>query len=254
MRENRNARTGAKDPFIRLTAVQVLCCVLVLALAAGAVKLGGGLAGSMRGEYADLMEKDLDPGGFRFFSRRAADATEAAVPEEPVPAENAAAEENTDGAAGGADLSEEEARRALSFAFYESGERAVMPVNGVPTSSFGERTHPVYGTRGFHSGKDIAAPEGTPVYAALDGEVIAAGRGESSGNYVKLSHADGLQTLYCHLCAANVSPGVRVRRGDVIGFVGQTGLATGPHLHFEVQMNGVKYDPDHLLEGAAVVS
>ena len=100
----------------------------------------------------------------------------------------------------------------------------------------------------------IGAPEGTPVHAAMDGVVIGVGVGESSGNYVKLRHENGVDTLYCHLYAANVEEGVAVRRGDVIGFVGQTGLATGPHLHFEVHMDGVKRDPDFLLEGAAVVS
>lgn len=127
-------------------------------------------------------------------------------------------------------------------------------MNGHETSSFGERVHPVYGTVGFHSGKDIAAPEGTPVHAAMDGVVIAVGVGPSSGSYVKLSHENGVETLYCHLLSQNVEEGVAVRRGDVIGFVGQTGLATGPHLHFEVRIDGVKRDPDFLLEGADVVS
>ena len=166
----------------------------------------------------------------------------------------APAQAETDGASGGADLTAEEAKNALSFAFYDTGAGVVLPVNGRETSGFGARIHPVYGTEGFHSGKDIAAPEGTPVHAAMDGTVIAVGRGSLSGNYVKLSHENGVQTLYCHLRASNVEKGVYVRRGDVIGFVGQTGLATGPHLHFEVMIDGVKRDPDFLLQGAAVVS
>ena len=141
----------------------------------------------------------------------------------------------------------------MNFAFYETGDVPCMPVSGNVTSLFGKRTHPVYGTDGFHSGIDIAAPKGTPILAAMDGTVYDTGVGESAGNYVKLLHDNGLYTLYCHMNSVNTKEGVRIRKGDVIGFVGETGLATGPHLHFEVQRDGEKLDPSFLLEEAVTI-
>ncbi len=266
MRERKRNEKRAGDPFLRLTGVQLLCCALLAALLLGAFRLGGDLFYRLREEFEALNAADLDPGSFRFFDFGSGtekgsafagvrDAPSSGAQETaPVESPDAAYRPGDGLSAGGADLTDEQAAREASFAFYTASQQVVMPVNGVASSPFGPRVHPVYGTEGFHSGKDIAAPEGTPVHAAMDGEVVAVGVGEKSGNYVKLRHADGVETLYCHLRAANVETGVCVRRGDVIGFVGQTGVATGPHLHFEVQINGVKRDPDRLLEGAVVVS
>ena len=252
-------RSGAPgdrgDLFLRLTAAQLLLCALVLLLVWGAMKKNAPLFARMREEFLSMNAADWDPGSLRFFDfgsvgekRGAAGETEAtqAASGTVFPEENGSA-------AGGADLTAAEAKTALDPAFYDTCTQVVLPVNGTVTSAFGARIHPVYGTEGFHSGKDVAAPEGTPVHAAMDGVVTGAGTGEMSGNYVRLSHENGVETLYCHLRAANVEEGIRVRRGDVIGFVGQTGLATGPHLHFEVIIDGKKRDPDFLLEGASVV-
>ena len=250
------------DLYLRLTAVQLVLCGLILLLVFAAMKKSAPLFESMRQEFLQWNATDWDPGSFRFFdfgsagekreSEAAASTGENAEETAPSGAQATAGEGET--GAGGADLSSDEIQSNVSFAFYDAGAEVVLPVNGHATSGFGARIHPIYGTEGFHSGKDIAAPEGTPVYAAMDGHVSAVGRGEMSGNYVKLRHENGVETLYCHLQSANVAEGVAVRRGDVIGFVGQTGLATGPHLHFEVHIDGVKRDPDFLLEGAAVVS
>ena len=267
MREPKKTPSKQKrsDPFLKLTGAQLVCCGLILGLVFGAMKLNAPLFERLRAEFNELNTGDIDPGGFRFFDFGSAgekqDGGAAAATEEEESTEEDAestdggySEEDRDAFAGGEDLADDEALRAMRFSFYESDAAVVMPVNGRVSSPFGERIHPIYGTPGFHSGQDIAASEGTPVYAAMDGEVIAVGVGERSGNYVKLSHAEGMETLYCHLCAHNVEEGVTVRRGDVIGFVGQTGLATGPHLHFEVHIDGVKRDPAFLLEDAAVVS
>ena len=266
MREQKMSKQKRGDPFLKLTGAQLICCGLILGLVFGAMKLNAPLFERLRAEFSELNAGDIDPGSFRFFdfgsagekqdggdAATGADETETAD-EDASAADKAPAEKENGAFAGGEDLANDEALRAMRFSFYESDAAVVMPVNGRVSSSFGERVHPIYGTQGFHSGQDIAAPEGTPVYAAMDGEVIAVGVGEMSGNYVKLSHADGMETLYCHLSASNVEEGVAVRRGDVIGFVGQTGLATGPHLHFEVHIDGVKRDPAFLLEDAAVVS
>ncbi|MDO5737720.1 MAG: peptidoglycan DD-metalloendopeptidase family protein [Eubacteriales bacterium] len=111
------------------------------------------------------------------------------------------------------------------------------------TSGFGPRYIPSIGLNDFHTGLDMAAPVGTPVYAASGGYVYFASYGNISGNTVRIDHGDGLHTLYCHLSGFNCYVGQMVNAGDLIGYVGLTGLTTGPHLHFQVEVNGVAVDP-----------
>jgi murein DD-endopeptidase MepM/ murein hydrolase activator NlpD len=109
----------------------------------------------------------------------------------------------------------------------------------------GWRTHPVYGYRSCHTGVDIGSPSGTPILAAAAGVVVWT-RSELSGpwgNNTLIDHGKGLSTFYPHQSTFNVTPGQQVKQGDVIGYVGTTGYVTGPHLHFEVHINGVPYDP-----------
>jgi murein DD-endopeptidase MepM/ murein hydrolase activator NlpD len=101
------------------------------------------------------------------------------------------------------------------------------------TSSFGWRTHPLTGTRRFHSGLDIAAPAGTPVVATATGTVVSAGWNGGYGKAIIIQHNDVQQTLYGHLSEISVQPGQQITQGSVIGLVGSTGNSTGPHLHFE---------------------
>lgn len=119
------------------------------------------------------------------------------------------------------------------------------PINGARLSSrFGTRRHPISGYTRMHKGTDFAAPTGTPVYAAGTGTVERASRYGGYGNYVRIRHANGYQTAYAHL--SRYGPGIRsgraVRQGDVIGYVGSTGASTGPHLHYEVLINGSQVD------------
>ncbi|MGA9870407.1 MAG: M23 family metallopeptidase [Rhodococcus sp. (in: high G+C Gram-positive bacteria)] len=117
-------------------------------------------------------------------------------------------------------------------------EKAVQPVSGVLTSSFGHR----WGTQ--HGGIDIAAPIGTPIRAASDGVVTAAGPAAGFGLWVKVRHADGTETVYGHVDSFSVTPGQTVSAGQQIATVGNRGQSTGPHLHFEVHdPSGVKIDP-----------
>ena len=113
-----------------------------------------------------------------------------------------------------------------------------LPVAGTITSPQGYRTDPITGETSYHSGTDIAVPEGTPILAAADGTVTVANAldswGGSYGYYVKLDHGGGLTTLYAHCSSICVTTGQQVKAGEVIAYVGQTGRATGPHLHFEV--------------------
>ncbi len=125
----------------------------------------------------------------------------------------------------------------------EQREGLVAPVPGAIISRYGMRRHPILGYRRMHSGLDFRASHGTPIYAATDGRVTMAGRNGSYGNYVRLNHAGGLGTGYAYMSRIAVQNGQQVRRGQVIGYVGSTGLSTGPHLHYEMYRGGQKIDP-----------
>ncbi len=130
----------------------------------------------------------------------------------------------------------------------KSARRFLMktPINGARLSSgFGMRRHPILGFSRMHQGTDFAAPIGTPILAAGDGVVVRAGPFSSYGNYVRVRHANGYETAYAHMSrfARGVRPGAQVRQGDVIGYVGNTGRSTGPHLHYEVMLRGRQINP-----------
>jgi murein DD-endopeptidase MepM/ murein hydrolase activator NlpD len=120
---------------------------------------------------------------------------------------------------------------------------SMWPVEGRVASSFGEREDPINGEGAFHTGVDIDAPYGTPVRAAGDGDVTGAQMGAGYGREVTLDHGHDVNTLYGHLSAVAVVPGQHVTRGQIIGYVGESGRATGPHLHYEVRLHEVPVNP-----------
>ena len=124
---------------------------------------------------------------------------------------------------------------------------SLWPLEGRVGSSFGERQDPINGEGAFHSGIDIDAPYGSPVRAAADGEVTGASMGAGYGRQIVLDHGHDVLTLYGHLSAMAVVPGQHVTRGQVIGYVGQSGRATGPHLHYEVRVHKVPVNPHKYL-------
>jgi murein DD-endopeptidase MepM/ murein hydrolase activator NlpD len=118
-----------------------------------------------------------------------------------------------------------------------------LPVAGPVTSPFGSRSSPASGAQEFHEGIDIGAAQGTPIRSAASGTVSFAGQMSGYGNIVIVKHAGGLSTRYAHQSAMLVTAGQPVAAGEVIGAVGATGDATGPHLHFEVRLNDVAVNP-----------
>ena len=124
---------------------------------------------------------------------------------------------------------------------------SIWPIEGIVTSSFGERLDPFNGEGAFHSGIDISAPYGTPVRATADGEVSSAAMGSGYGREVVLDHGHDLRTVYGHLSAIAVLPGQHVILGQVVGYVGQSGRSTGPHLHYEVRVHNVPVNPHKYL-------
>ena len=119
-----------------------------------------------------------------------------------------------------------------------------MPLeNARLTSDYGMRTHPVLQRRLGHKGVDLAAPTGTPIYATADGFVSKAEAFSSYGNFVSIEHGARIQTRYAHMSRIAVSDGTWVKKGDLIGYVGSTGRSTGPHLHYEVRIDGQAVNP-----------
>jgi len=124
---------------------------------------------------------------------------------------------------------------------------SIYPAAGWTTSKFGKRKDPFTGREEFHYGIDIAASHGSPVFATADGYVLKVKTEKTGGNVIILNHGGGVTTVYCHLSKFNVKVGQKVKRWDVIGFVGQTGKAIGPHVHYEVQINGRSVNPDRYI-------
>ena len=121
----------------------------------------------------------------------------------------------------------------------------IWPLPGYsPGSAYGWRIHPIWGDMRFHAGEDIGAPSGTPILAADSGiATVIPNNGNGYGNYIIINHGGGRTTLYAHMSAFAVSNGQSVTQGQTIGYVGSTGNSTGPHLHFEVRVNGATTDP-----------
>lgn len=126
-----------------------------------------------------------------------------------------------------------------------SGISLIWPTPGYTTitSPYGYRIHPITGEFKFHAGVDIGAPGGAPILAAAGGTVTISTYSSSYGNYVEIDHGNGLRTRYAHMSLRLASAGETVTQGQEIGLVGATGDATGNHLHFEVRVNGITYDP-----------
>ncbi len=123
----------------------------------------------------------------------------------------------------------------------------LTPTAGTYTSSFGYRVHPISGRVKMHEGIDLSAPSGTPIRASGNGVISFAGRRNGYGNTVQIAHSFGYATLYGHCSKLLVKEGDTVSRGDVIALVGSTGASTGPHLHYEVSVDGTKVAPDGFL-------
>ena len=228
-----------KDMFVVLCLMQSVLLVLIVLTMYGFTRVNSDALEDIRGNLSVIFGEDFDVGGYFTPSEGNGKGQElpggmSYISYGPVISES---------------ISEEEASQTD---FSEAASQViVLPVSGTITSGYGYREHPVYSGESFHNGLDIAASEGSPVYAVTDGTVTEASEADMAGKYVKILHTDGRETLYCHCSELLVSEGADVKAGDIIALVGQTGLATGPHLHFELHENGNVTDPDIILSGAA---
>ncbi len=143
----------------------------------------------------------------------------------------------------------EELENAYDEAQDKENLRWVLPMRYLSVSSYyGNRTHPVSGEKSFHTGIDLAGPEGTPIVASRSGTVTKAEYQDAAGNYVAIDHYDGYESYYLHMKKSIVEVGQFVIAGQVIGYCGETGTATGPHLHFEVYKDGRRVNPSKLID------
>ena len=260
------------DYLIRLMLLQCLICGLIISGVFITSKISPATFERIKEDYARIMQKDMSAGEFAddiknaasYFTSQAdvlqasSNEVKAEITEEYTiesfevigdeTGETVAVGEIVPEGSGGGDMQGKEAAKGTSFAPYYVSVDPVLPVkNARITSKFGYRTNPVSGNYGFHTGLDLAAAEGTPVAASFYGRVVETGSSDVWGNYVLLEHSESFCTYYCHLSEIYVNEGAVIRQGETIGLVGSTGWSTGPHLHFEVRINGVRVNPATLL-------
>ena len=124
--------------------------------------------------------------------------------------------------------------------------KSPLPCDATITSGYGVRSHPITGKWDFHTGIDLAAPEGTEIHAIYPGKVVSRGYSETYGNYIMLEHSDHLYSLYCHCKTVHAAMGQEVKAGSTIAVVGTTGISTGAHLHLSILLDGYYIDPMNL--------
>jgi len=240
-----------KGSFGRVLLTQAAVCALLLGLLFFAYKAMPNTYRQLKTAYTQVMRTDMSvaevwAAAREVFARMREDIYVIA------PYKNAPEEEfePSGGNAGGMDIALEYAARNCTAAPLRTTAAPVRPVaEGRLTSPFGYRVHPITGEEGIHTGMDIGADEGEPIYAAFYGTVQETGKGEQLGNYVILEHAGAMRTLYAHCSEILAEEGMVLRAGEVIALVGSTGSSTGPHLHFELRVGGLRCDPAPLFAG-----
>lgn len=261
------------DYLVRLILLQCVLSVIITSVVFLVSKVSPSAYASIREDYLKIMQNDMSAGEMLEQLRDTAEyvfkpseSYESAFSENVMTessakkimldsfevtsdetGENVAVGEIIDGSGGG-DIESREAVKGTSFAPYYVSVDPVMPLKDARiTSRFGYRTNPVSGNYGFHTGLDLAAEEGTPISATFYGRVAETGESDVWGKYVLMEHSDGFETYYCHLSEIYAEENAVIRQGETIGLVGSTGWSTGPHLHFEIRINGVRVDPEKLL-------
>ncbi len=261
------------DYLVRLILLQCALSIAVVSAVFLVSKVSPSAYASIREDYLKIMQKDMSVGEMFEQLKDTAEyvfkpsgefepafsanvATESSAKRVSVDSIEVTSDETGETVAvgeiingsGGGDIESKEAVKGTSFAPYYVSVDPVMPVKDARiTSRFGYRTNPVSGNYGFHTGIDLAAAEGTPISAAFYGRVAETGESDVWGKYVLMEHSDGFATYYCHLSEIYAEEDAVIRQGETIGLVGSTGWSTGPHLHFEIRINGVRVDPEKLL-------
>ncbi len=251
------------DYFIKLILLQSILSFLVVSVVFLASKIAPGFFAEMKEDYGRIMQTDMSAGEIAEKLKDAAEyvfkpddseeETKAVMSDNIMTTYEVTSDETGETIAVGEIINgsggdDAESAKGTSFDNYFVNANPVLPVEGARlTSRFGYRIHPITGKKGFHTGLDMAAKEGTPVSAVYYGKVIKISEDDSWGKYVLIEHSDGFRTFYCHLSEIYAEEGAIIRQGETLGLVGSTGLSTGPHLHFEVRINEIRVDPELLL-------
>lgn len=248
------------DYFIRLILLQSFLSLIIVSGIFLTSKIAPNLFAEMKEDYARIMQNDMSAGEIADKLRDAAEYVfrpvnnaETAMSQNILTTYEVTSDETGEKIAVGEIINgsggdDADSAKGTSLDNYFVNANPVMPVKDARiTSRFGYRIHPITEKRGFHTGLDMAATEGTPVSAVYYGKVTKTGEDDSWGKYVLVEHSDGFETFYCHLSEIYVQDGAVIRQGETLGLVGSTGMSTGPHLHFEVKINDIRVDPELLL-------
>lgn len=224
-----------------LLLAQLAVCLAVIAFVLLMQKTDQGFYEEMGRQYQAALEQGVELTGQGELLK----FTEEAMARMQQAARQALAQAQAEGAGGWNPTSQTSQPPAgYSTAAYTLTQAPALPLESYTvTSAYGFRDHPITGEPDFHGGLDLAAPAGTPVLAVLDGVVLQTGTSDSYGNYVRVLHPEGLVSSYNHLAAYEVEPGQTLQKGQQLGQVGSTGVSTGPHLHLEFLLNGVRVNP-----------
>lgn len=254
----KEARKQPKDYMTYMITVQTVICILLFAGLFVFSKIGGNSYSGFKDEIDRIMSYDMGVGGLKSTFKNAVDFVMAPSDQwkniddisttKEKKSEDVTIVQQKSMGMGNSEISQiSETGKAptnSSFAPYTITAAITDPLpRGRISSGFGYRKDPVSGKYGFHSGIDIAADTGTNIVAAYSGIVKETGKNSMAGNYIVLEHGGGLVTFYCHCSEIVAMQGENIIAGQTIAKVGSTGYSTGPHLHFEIRINGVKYNP-----------
>lgn len=226
------------NPTNTVMIVQLLVCILAVVSIFLIGRLSPQTFEFIRNEYNRIMSVDMDAKEIASSAKKVIGRAETAENEQAEEQENTSKKRSVNTVKSAADG---EAMAVMSL--FKSDEEITVPVHGEITSEYGNRTNPVSGEYLMHSGVDIAADQGTEIRAAYSGIVSEVGSNSVGGNYISLVHRDGSETLYCHCSKIIAEKGDVIRAGEAIALVGSTGRSTGPHLHFEITVDGKTENP-----------
>lgn len=259
--ESKSPEKKKSDAFFRLTVVQCLIVAAALAALIAVGRLSASSFAQLKAVYEEKTKTDMTAGELVSAVRDYAAYVFAPMSEKEAEKSGDSLEKTGRktgesvatgeiSPSGGEDIGEGDAAKGTSLALYEVSEEAFMPVNSTRiTSGFGWRDNPISGNYGFHTGIDLSSPEGAPISSVFFGQVEETGEDDKWGKYILVRHSDSLKTYYCHCSEVLVNEGDIIRKGETVGLVGTTGWSTGPHLHFEVRIDGIRVDPALLLFG-----
>lgn len=255
LRERRGRKKEEKkeDRIARMMVTQLILCTVMILFVFFISRTGGNGFSSLRQGYERITSRDMSVS--QLWQEVKSAAKTIIKKDEKNPAELLSVgtvnlDEKPDDALGkgGDDEQVYAPTNTTAFCPFLVSSTICTPVSGRISSPFGYRINPITGVHSFHSGVDIAAGYGEKVKAAYYGTVSGAGYDSAAGNYVVLTHSGGLVTRYFHCSEILVKEGEKVRKGETIARVGSTGMSTGPHLHFIIEINGKKVNPLYVIE------